>query len=276
MKWQSKWGYFAVTMTISIVLISLFGFTRKDTNSFDFDGLINVAHRGASAYAPENTMSAFKKGVAQGVDYIECDVHLSKDGKLIIIHDEKLNRTTNGSGKVSNFTLEQLKKLDAGAKFHKSYVGEQLITLDELLDEFHNQVGIIIEIKNPKKYPGIEEKVAELVKEYRVANIMIQSTDFDSMRIMYELVPHIPIAVLVSHTQHPLSTEQLDELSEFVTYFNYNIKYLSEKVVSEIKKRNKQILAWTIKDKRTMSKAVHLGVDGIITDYSDWLSRSNE
>lgn len=276
MKWQSKWGYFAVTMTISIVLISLFGFTRKDTNSFDFDGLINVAHRGASAYAPENTMSAFKKGVAQGVDYIECDVHLSKDGKLIIIHDEKLNRTTNGSGKVSNFTLEQLKKLDAGAKFHKSYVGEQLITLDELLDEFHYQVGIIIEIKNPKKYPGIEEKVAELVKEYRVANIMIQSTDFDSMRIMYELVPHIPIAVLVSHTQHPLSTEQLDELSEFVTYFNYNIKYLSEKVVSEIKKRNKQILAWTIKDKRTMSKAVHLGVDGIITDYSDWLSRSNE
>ena len=71
MKWQSKWGYFALMMMISIVLISLFGFTRKETNTFDFDGLINVAHRGASAYASENTMSAFKKGVAQGVDYIE-------------------------------------------------------------------------------------------------------------------------------------------------------------------------------------------------------------
>ena len=132
-----------------------------------------------------------------------------------------------------------------------------------------------IQIKNPKKYPGIEEKVAELVKEYRVANIMIQSTDFDSMRIMHKLLPHIPIAVLVSRTQHPLSVEQLDELSEFVTYFNYNIKYLNEKVVSEIKKRNKHILAWTIKDKRTMSKAIHLGVDGIITDYSNWLASSS-
>ena len=118
--------------------------------------------------------------------------------------------------------------------------------------------------------------MAELVKEYRVANIMIQSTDFDSMRIMHKLLPQIPIAVLVSRTQHPLSMEQLDELSEFVTYFNYNIKYLNEKVVSEIKKRNKHILAWTIKDKRTMSKAIHLGVDGIITDYSNWLASSSD
>ena len=233
---------------------------------------MNVAHRGASGYAPENTMSAFRKGIYHGADYIESDVHLSKDNELIIIHDERVDRTTDGRGYVKDYTLAELKQLDAGIKFDSAYAGEQIITLEELLEEFHHEVGIIIDIKSPHMYPGIEKIIANVVNQYPSSNVIIQSEDFDSVKKVHRLLPDVPVAVLVSRSQHPLSTRQLDDISTYATYINYNVKYLNPRVVAKIHKRDKKIMAWTIREKRSMQKAINLGVDGIITDFTDWLN----
>lgn len=257
-------------------LTLLIGFTEKPNTSFELQGTISVAHRGASGYAPENTMAAFQKAVDHGMDYIELDIHLSKDNQLVIIHDDKVNRTTNGSGYVRNFTLEELKELDAGSKFNASFKGEKIITLEELLDTMLHQIGIIIEIKEPEANAGIEEILAELIEQYNnTNNVIIQSMNFESMKKMHELLPKIPVAVLVSRAEHPLSSQQLDDIADYATYVNYNIHYLRPRDVEEIHKRDKKVMAWTIRDPRKMQKALNLGVDGIITDYTKWIVDAN-
>lgn len=256
-------------------LTLLIGFTEKPNTSFELQGTISVAHRGASGYAPENTMAAFQKAVDHGMDYIELDIHLSKDDQLVIIHDDKVNRTTNGSGYVRNFTLEELKELDAGSKFNASFKGEKIITLEELLDTMLHQIGIIIEIKEPEANTGIEQILADLIEQYNnTNNVIIQSVNFESMKKMHELLPKIPVAVLVSRTEHPLSSQQLDDIADYATYVNYNIRYLRSRDVAEIHKRDKKVMAWTIRDPRKMQKALNLGVDGIITDYTKWIVNS--
>ncbi len=120
-----------------------------------------LAHRGASAYAPENTMAAFKKAIEMNADGIELDVHLSKDGYIVIIHDERVDRTTDGKGEVKDFSLDELKKLDAGSWFSDEYKGEKIPTLEELLSLIKNtEIYLNIEIKaGYRVYPDIEEKL---------------------------------------------------------------------------------------------------------------------
>lgn len=263
----------AIIIFITVAgLSTLYGFIKKPSYSFEAGDIMNIAHRGASGYAPENTMSAFRKGVDHGADYIEGDVHLSKDNQLIIIHDEKVDRTTNGKGYVKDFTLTELKQLDAGVKFDLAYAGEQIITLDELMGEFHHEIGIIIDMKSPHMYPGIEKKIANVVNQYPSSDVIIQSDDFESVKKIHELLPDIPVAVLVSKSQHPLSNRQLDDVLSYATYINYNVKYLNSRVVAKIHKRDRKVMAWTIRERRSMKKAINLGVDGIITDFTDWIN----
>ena len=125
----------------------------------------NVAHRGATGYAPENTIAAFDLAVDMKADYIEIDVQRSKDGELVVIHDTTVNRTTNGSGKVGALTFEQLRSLDTGSFKGEQFAGEQIPTFEEILDRYHGKIGILIELKAPELYPGIEEQVAEALKD---------------------------------------------------------------------------------------------------------------
>ncbi len=99
--------------------------------------------------------------------------------------------------------------------------------------------------------------------------------NFESMKKMHELLPKIPVAVLVSRAEHPLSNQQLDDIADYATYVNYNIRYLRPRDVEEIHKRDKKVMAWTIRDPRKMQKALNLGVDGIITDYTKWIVNSS-
>ena len=196
---------------VSICMLLLVGYEARPFNHVEMNGMISVAHRGASNFAPENTQSAFRKALELGADFLECDVHLSKDGELIIMHDDKVDRTTNGSGYVKNFTLAELKELDAGGKFHASFAGEKIITLNELLDEFYGEVGLLIEIKKPSMYPGIEEKVVALLSEYKDLNsIIVQSFDIESMRKMNTLLPELEVA-LTDETIHSISVFSKDK-----------------------------------------------------------------
>ncbi|MCZ2260218.1 glycerophosphodiester phosphodiesterase [Sporosarcina sp. G11-34] len=257
---------------VTACLLLLVGYKEEyPMNHAKLEGLVSIAHRGAAVYAPENTRIAFQKGLELGADILECDVHLSKDGQLIIMHDEKVDRTTNGKGFIKDFTLEELRKLDAGGKFHRDFTGEPIITLDELLEEFYGHIGLLIEIKKPLLYPGIEEKVALLLENYENLNrVIVQSFDIESMRKMHHLVPELQIAILMKASAIPPSLQRVKDLTSFATYINFNILYVNERIVDQIHNYGGKVLVWSVKTPRLVDKAYRYNVDGIITDFSHW------
>ena len=139
-----------------------------------------IAHRGWSARAPENTMAAFRLAMEFGVDGIELDVHLSRDGHVVICHDDRVDRTTDGSGLVAELELEQLKSLDAGSWFSREYAGERIPTLMEFFEAVSASKwrGLInVELKSgPVPYPGLEQLVADLVREFDLVDRVLVSS----------------------------------------------------------------------------------------------------
>lgn len=254
---------------VSACLLLLVGFNEHPPKQVEMTGMISVAHRGASSYAPENTQAAFQKGLELGADFLECDVHLSKDGELIIMHDDKVDRTTDGAGFVRDYTLAELKELDAGALFGASFSGEKIMTLDELLEEFYGEIGLLIEIKKPN--PGIEEKVATLLKKYGdVSGVIVQSFDVESMRKIHSLLPELQIAILMKPSTLLPSSKRLEDMTSFATYINFNVSYINKRMVDRIHAYGGKVLVWSKKDQQLISKAFQYGVDGIITDFAQW------
>lgn len=191
-----------------------------------------IAHRGASGYAPENTMAAFEKALQMKADYIELDVQMSKDGELVIIHDTTVNRTTDINSKlpvaVKNLTLAELRKLDAGSFFAPQFAGERIPTFEEVLDRYKGKIGLLIELKEPSRYPGIEEKVSAALKERRMdkpnnGKIIVQSFDFNSVYKIHQLLPSMPTGVLTSKAAD-LTDAKLKEFSGYAKYVNTNLK----------------------------------------------------
>ncbi|MDQ8735692.1 glycerophosphodiester phosphodiesterase family protein [Paenibacillus sp. LHD-38] len=253
------------------------------------EGTLIIAHRGASGYAPENTMAAFELAERLGADFIEFDVQMSKDGELVVIHDVTVDRTTAFIGNVNHYTLSELQGMDAGSYSHANYADETILSFQEVMSRFAGKIGMLIEIKNPTLYPGIEEKAADVVRRYgprlKVAGlrdtdrlqrmvesknssaIIMQSFDRVSLRRIHSLLPEIPVAVLVHKDQHPLSGDTLDELASYASYINYSHDLLDGELVREIHKRSRKVMAWTVRNERDMERMKKLGVDGIITDF---------
>ncbi|MFB6468882.1 glycerophosphodiester phosphodiesterase [Cytobacillus sp. Hz8] len=239
----------------------------------------NVAHRGASGYAPENTIAAFDKAVEMKADYIEIDVQRSKDGKLVIIHDTTVDRTTDGTGKVKDLTFEQLRALDAGSFKGEQFKGEKIPTFDEILDRYHGKTGILIELKTPELYPGIEESVAQELKERNLDHpqnekIIIQSFNFESMEKMNELLPKVPIGVLTS-SQADASEQALKEFSAYADYFNPSYGIVSEDLVEQVHSLGLKISSWTVSNQETANFLLSMDVDAIITNYPDYVDPRN-
>ncbi|MBW3111580.1 glycerophosphodiester phosphodiesterase [Bacillus sp. MCCB 382] len=159
------------------------------------------AHRGVSGEAPENTLAAFKAAAESGAHGIELDVQLTKDGQIVVIHDETIDRTTNGTGYVKDLTWEQLRTYDAGSWFHPSFKGESIPSLEEVLDvvtAHHDSMIINIELKNDLiDYPQLEEKVLELLKEKGMKEqTIISSFNSASLKKVRELDPDIETGFL--------------------------------------------------------------------------------
>jgi glycerophosphoryl diester phosphodiesterase len=239
----------------------------------------NIAHRGASAYAPENTIAAFDKAVEMKADYIEIDVQRSKDGKLVVIHDTTVDRTTDGSGKVGNLTFKELRNLDAGSWKSKQFAGAQIPTFDEILDRYHGKIGILIELKAPELYPGIEENIAGKLKERNLdkpqnEKIIVQSFNHNSMKKMNELLPKVPIGVLTSSSAD--TTEQaLQEFSTYADYFNPSYGIVTPDLVNQVHSLGMKIGSWTVRSQEAANFLLNVGVDAIITDYPDYVDPRN-
>ena len=239
----------------------------------------NVAHRGASAYAPENTIAAFDKAVEMKADYIEIDVQRSKDGKLVVIHDTTVDRTTDGSGKVGNLTFKELRNLDAGSWKGEQFTGAQIPTFGEILDRYHGKIGILIELKAPELYSGIEENLAKKLKERHLdkpqnEKIIVQSFNHNSMKKMNKLLPKVPIGVLTSSSTD--TTEQaLQEFSTYADYFNPSYGIVTPDLVNQVHSLGMKIGSWTVRSQETAKFLLDGGVDAIITDYPDYVDPRN-
>ncbi|WP_226666586.1 glycerophosphodiester phosphodiesterase [Metabacillus litoralis] len=243
--------------------------------------LLVVAHRGAAGYAPENTMAAFYKAKELKSDYIELDIQLTKDGQIVVIHDEKVDRTTNGIGEVKNFTYSELEKLDAGEWFHQKFKGEKVPTLKQVLLDFYGKIGILIEIKHPSIYPGIEQKLTKLIKEVigeelEETQIIVQSFDFELLQRLNKISPSIPLGLLVKYRVHGISKAQLKDWTSVVKYINPNKSLITKKLVKKVHSYHVKVIPYTVKDKKTIKGLVNAGVDGIVTDYPDYVVEFNE
>jgi glycerophosphoryl diester phosphodiesterase len=236
--------------------------------------MVNVAHRGASGHAPENTMAAFQKGFEMKADYIEIDVQMTKDGELVAIHDTTVDRTTNGTGAVGDLTFEEIRQLDAGSWFGPEFAGEKVPTFEEILDGFRGKTGVLIELKAPELYPGIEEKVAEALIERNMhrpnnAKIIIQSFNHESMQTSKELLPNIPHGVLAGMSWANVTDEQLAEFATYADYFNPNMNIVTHELVAGVHAADMKIFPYTSRSQEQALRLFDLGVDGIITDFPE-------
>lgn len=234
--------------------------------------VVNFAHRGSSKVCPENTMAAFKKALEQGATGIETDVQLTKDGQMVLIHDETLERTTSGSGWVKDYTLQELRSLDAGGKFDPAFQGEAIPTLDELLELVQDH-GIIvnIELKNGViLYEGLEQKVIERVRAFQMEDrVVISSFNHYSLFLCKQLAPEIRTGIL--YMEGLFEPWKYADTLRADALHAYHYAVLPE-FVQGAKASGKVYHPFTVNDVQEMQRLLDAGVDGIITDYPDRLA----
>ncbi|MFJ9866532.1 glycerophosphodiester phosphodiesterase [Streptomyces sp. NPDC101165] len=244
-----------------------------------------IAHRGASAYAPENTLASIDKAAQLGFSWVENDVQRTKDGQLVVIHDDSLQRTTNvedvfpgrAPWKVKDFTAAEIARLDAGNWFSPAYAGTRVPTLKQYMRRVeHNHEKLLLEVKNPELYPGIEQQTVRLLGEEgwldrrHLGRLIVQSFDADSVRTVHKLKPALTIAYLGTP---PVA--QLRQYARFSDLINPSYGSISAQYVSAVHAvtgphgRRLGVFAWTVDDAATAWKAAGYGVDGLISNKPD-------
>jgi len=234
-----------------------------------------IAHRGASAQAPENTLAAFEKGVELGADAVEIDVHLTRDDRVVVMHDGTLDRTTSGTGLIYQRTLREIKRLDAGRWFDRGFTGERVPTLEEALDLLRTRAVALIEVK-PN---GIARSVVDVVRQVKaVEHVVLQSFHPGTVRAIGELDPRIPTALLAVRPGGARPRRRGRSMVKRAAKAGANalsVRYpgLDPRTVEEIHRRAMTLWVWTVDDEEDMRTMIEAGVDGIITNRPDVLRR---
>ena len=231
---------------------------------------LNIAHRGASALAPENTIAAFEKAVELGADAIELDLHVSRDGELVIIHDDTLDRTTDGQGPVHARSLQELKRLDAGRWFGESFAGQRIPALAEVLDRFAGKVPLALEVKAGSAFfRGIEERVVSILREHQViSQVAVASFDHHALLALKELEPLLRTAALL--VGRPVSLSALAGPSK-TDAMALECSLVTKTEVDACHAAGLQLVVWVVNEPAQIRYFIDLGVDGIITDRPDLL-----
>lgn len=225
-------------------------------------------HRGASAHAPENTLAAFRLAVEHGADAVELDAKLSADQHIVVIHDPTVNRTSDGSGKVRELTLAEMKSLDVGAKFSPQYSGERIPTLEEVFETVGRKVIINIELTNyAAPRDGLTDRVVELVRRFDLAEwICFSSFNPFNISRARALLPQVPGGILaMKGGLGSLSRGWLGRLSSPQMVHPYYTDVTRAYVEAE-HARNRRVNVWTVNAPEDMRSMIQAGVDGIITD----------
>ncbi|MEK5496469.1 glycerophosphodiester phosphodiesterase [Bacillus sp. FSL M8-0077] len=226
-----------------------------------------IAHRGASSAAPENTIAAFDAAVEQGADYIELDVQMTMDQHVVVIHDDTVDRTTNGSGLVKSYTLQQLKKLDAGSWFDPLYANERIPTLQDVMGRYSERIGILIELKHPKRQVGIEKAVADIISRFGYSrHLMVQSFDETALQRIKALAPSLRTAFIIKPSILKLAKRNLSMYSSFADCLNMKKTMINRWWINRIHSFGMDIFIWTVKDQETADRIKKYPIDGVVTD----------
>ncbi len=268
-----------------------------------------IAHRGASAYAPENTLAAFERAAEMKAPWFELDCTLTKDGEILVIHDDTIDRTTGGTGAVRDFTLAELKELEAGKWKDEKFDGEPLPTLGEALDLGKGRIGVYIEIKDSDDdrelrkelealsgsdghlLPGKKDEVIALIEASGTRNLELTRKCIEAVRsrnMKDEIViqSFSPVVCAVALIEAPeMRTEFLaspgrDDPAVWENFllwerllnapgFNISNRAVTQELIDRIHSEGKTMAVWTVNEEARMEKLIDMGVDAIITNHPD-------
>lgn len=238
-------------------------FFECDMYAAKTSSFMRIGHRGASGYEPENTLRSFKKALALGVDMIEFDVHVCASGELVVIHDAKVDRTTNGTGYVANKTLQELQKLNAGK-------GEHIPTLTEVLDLINQQVTVNIELKGA----NTAEPVAKIIKEYimqkgwKYDKFFVSSFNHLELLKFKKLVPQVKTIALLEGIPVRLASFAQDCKAQAIGVYK---DCVTQEYVNDAHKRKLKVCVFTVNEPEEIQRIKNLGVDGIFSNFPDKL-----
>ena len=234
--------------------------------------VLAIAHRGASGYAPENTLAAFRRAVTQGVTFIETDLQLTRDAHFVAIHDETVDRTTNGHGAVHDMTMAEVRKLDAGSWFTSDFTGERVPTLQEIL-EFAKKYDVVfyLELKPGGFWGGEHALIGALRDSSEIARVVVISFEPTILAGLRRIEPTLMTGLLFDgQIKDPfekaveIGARQIAVRGDLVT----------PNFLQQARKRDLQVVCWTVNSPAHMRLLADAGVDGIMSDYPDRLVAS--
>lgn len=220
--------------------------------------MIIIGHRGSSGNEPENTLRSFTRAVLDGADMVELDVHRTKDGRLAVIHDSGVDRTTNGKGKVSGKTMEELWELDAGK-------GEKVPSLEEAIEAIDQRVPVNIEMKSLGAAELVRDTIEFYVAEgWNRRDFMVSSFEHNELHRFKEMCPEVKIGVLTGEV--PLGYAEYAE--KFGAYsVNIALEAASPDFIGDAHDRGIKVFVWTVNEPEDILSLEKMGADGVITDF---------
>lgn len=231
-----------------------------------------VGHRGAMGHAPENTLASFHKAIELGAQAIELDIKLSKDKKIVVVHDDNLKRLTGRDKYVGDLTYASLRRLDAGSHFGARFKGEKIPLLEDVLAEFGGKVNFFIEIKNgPVFYKGIESKLVTLLKKRGLMeSVTVTSFDHSALLTAKGLAPTLRTGILfVGKPVLPWIDAEI-ACASFLCPQN---SYVTREFVSEAQQRGIGVYAWSCNTEKDIERMLDCRVDAVCSDYPDLVRR---
>jgi glycerophosphoryl diester phosphodiesterase len=229
-----------------------------------------IAHRGFSGQAPENTLIAIERAVSIGAEMVEVDVTMTSDGHVICLHDDTLDRTTDGSGLPGRLSLAEIKKLDAGSWFSAVYSGERIPTLAETLEAVRGRVLINVEIKAEAVASGVVPAVARLITEHEMLDaVVVSSFSPEALRLMKITEPAIATVTLFNKDLHT-GRDELEIIQEVGSRgCNISSRLVTPEMIDRYHSHGIPVGVYTINEASEMRRMMELGVDAVFSDYPD-------
>lgn len=255
-------------------------------------GVLVIAHRGASGYAPEHTFAAWDLALAQGADYLEQDLQLTRDGVLVVMHDETLDRTARSGGRrchglVSDRTMEKLRGLEVGGWFNQErpaharpeFEGQPVPTLEAVLDRYAGRAAFYIETKQPDQAPGMEEELLRLLRQYHLVEpardewrVLVQSFSEASLRKLYALEPGLPLIQLLEQQEpQAVTLGRLPHIAEYAVGIGPHKSRTDATVLAAAHDLCMAVHPYTVNGPDEQASLLEAGVDGMFTDFPDRL-----
>ncbi|WHX24626.1 glycerophosphodiester phosphodiesterase [Virgibacillus halodenitrificans] len=261
-------SFFISTTVVVLSLLFAINYVVNDSLVYLKWDVEIASHRGDLKHAPENSMSSIRSAIRKGVDAVEVDVAMTKDGVIVLSHDLDLKRVAGVSDKISNLTYEEIKQIDIGRLYGEEFIGERIPTLDEVLKVMQeNDTKLIIDLKSAEPGRGFAEKIVKLVEKNESDHLAyVQSFNYELLQDIRKRNETIKIGQILF-----LSAGNLSKLD--VDFYTIRESMLTERFIERAKKQNREVWVWTVNIKRNMKEVLKYDIDGIITDYPERAQR---